>query len=186
MHKSIILFAILVSFFVKTNAQYSGASFEIHYPLIFSDNYNEYIETDGVLGGSLQYQFTENIPFNFGIEYKFDLIKAVDNPSDYSTPKNINYLISNINLFSKMMLITVPELQIYLTGGFSQYKYRGSDITPSYLGFNLGGGLTYDIYDKIYVFSTYSFLKTSLKSHDGDYKYTEKNQLVRMGLGFKF
>jgi len=186
MKKSIILFAILFGFFLKSNAQYSGMSFEVHYPIIFSDEANTYSDSQGVLGGALQYQFTDNIPFNFGLEYKFDLIQTVEHISEYSEPTKRNFLISNINVFSKMLFITAPELQLYVTGGFSQYKYKQSSDGRSHLGFNVGGGLTYDIYDKIYLLSSYSYIQASLKQNDGVSYNSDKHQLIRAGFGFKF
>lgn len=186
MYKFIILTLILAGFNTKMNAQYSGVSFEIHYPIIFSHENNTYSDSEGVFGGALQYQFTENIPFNFGLEYKFDLVQTIEHLSEYSEPTKRNFLISNINVFSKMMFITAPELQLYVSSGFSQYKYRGGDTTPSYLGFNIGGGLSYDIYDQIYILSSYSFVKTNQKSFSGDYKKDETNQIIRAGFGFKF
>ena len=186
MYKFIIRIIILFGFNTKSNAQYSGMSFEVHYPIIFSNEGNTYSDSQGVLGGALQYQFTDNIPYNFGVEYKFDLIQTIEQLSEYSEPTKRNFLISNINVFGKMLFITVPELQLYVTGGFSQYKYKGSETTPSYLGFNIGGGLSYDIYDSIYMLSSYSFIKTSQKSFSGDYKSDETNQLIRVGFGFKF
>ncbi len=185
MYKKIIFFTILLGFAIKSNAQYSGMSFEVHYPLIFSNSLNDYSDTNGVLGGSLQYQFTDNIPFNFGLEYKFDLIQAV-RKLEYSDPTQINYLISNINLFSKMMLITMPEMQIYVSGGFTQYKYKSNPTGRSNLGFNIGGGLNYDIYNQIYLFSNYSYLNTTLKYNNGESGNNETHQMVRIGFGFKF
>lgn len=185
MYKFIILIIILFGFSTKSNAQYSGMSFEVHYPIIFSDEANTYSDTEGVLGGTLQYQFTDNIPFNFGVEYKFDLIQAVEQRSELHEPTKINFLISNINVFSKMLFITHPELQLYVAGGFSQYKYSGGETTPSYLGFNFGSGLTYDIFDKIYLLSSYSYIQTSLKQNEGG-KLKDKQQLIRVGFGFKF
>jgi len=186
MQKSTILILILFSFFIKSSAQYSGMSFEVHYPLVFSDENNTYSDSQGVLGGTLQYQFTENIPYNFGLEYKFDLVQTVERLSEYSEPTKRNFLISNINVFGKMLFITVPELQIYASGGFTQYKYKNTTAGRSHLGFNVGGGLSYDIYDKIYILSNYSLLKTNLKDNSGEFSKDETHQVIRMGLGFKF
>lgn len=186
MNRYIILFSIFFGFLIKTNAQYSGMSFEVHYPLIFSSEKNTYSDSQGVLGGTLQYQFTENVPFNFGLEYKFDLIQTVEQLSEYTDPTKRNFLISNINLFSKMMFITHPELQLYVTGGFTQYKYKKTTPGRSYLGYNIGGGLNYDFNEKIYALTNYSFLSASFKENSGDYKKDETHQLVRLGLGFKF
>lgn len=186
MQKFIISSAIFFCFFINSHAQDSGMSFEVHYPIIFSDDANTYSDSQGFLGGTLQYQFTDNIPFNFGIEYKFDLIQTVEHLSEYSEPTKRNFLISNINVFSKMLFITAPELQIYVTGGFSQYKYKQSAVGRSHLGFNVGGGLSYDFSDKIYLVSSYSYIQTSLKQNDGDSLSSDKHQLIRAGFGFKF
>ncbi len=184
--RTYLLFAVfLIGFFNISKAQDTGVSFEMHYPLIFSDEHNAYTDNEGVLGGALQFQFTDNVPFNFGIEYKFDLFQTIENLSEYTETTKRNFLISNINLFSKMMFVTVPELQLYTTGGFTTYKYKNTSTGRSHIGFNVGAGLSYDIFEKIYLFSSYSFIKATLKQNDGESLTSDKYQLIRIGFGFK-
>jgi hypothetical protein len=184
MKKTILLFIVLFGFIAKSNAQDSGISFEVHYPYIVNDTLNRYSENQGVLGGNLQFQFTDNVPFNFGIEYRFDLIQAVEQLSEFNEPAKRTFLINNINLFSKMQLVTLPELKIVVDGGFTQYKYDKGQGRPSALGFNLGGGLNYDIYDKIYAFISYSYIRTRITQNDGHKQRPDNYQLIRIGLGF--
>jgi len=167
------------------NAQESGISFEMQYPLLFSDGANEYPENNGVLGGVLQYQITDNIPFNFGFEYKFDLFQSYKNLYDNSKVKRIGFLINNINAYSKMMFITVPELQLYVSGGFVVYKYT-KGLSRSYLGYNIGGGLTYDVFDKIYLVTSFTHIQATRKGIDLEIKHKEKHQLLRVGIGLNF
>ena len=166
-------------------AQDSGISFEMQFPLLFSDSNNEYPENNGVLGGVLQYQITDDIPFNFGFEYKFDLFQSHKNV--YNSPKvqRTGFLINSINAYSKMMFISVPELQLYVSGGFVVYKYT-KGLSRSYLGYNVGGGLTYDIFDKIYLVASYSHIQATKKGINTETEHKEKHQLLRIGLGLNF
>lgn len=168
-------------------AQDTGISFEIDYPLIFSNRENQYSDTSGILGGALQYQVTDDIPFNFGFEYKFDLIQATEilGANGNITAKKRAFLLNSLNAYGKMLFLDIPELQFYVTGGFSTYKYRGGKGTPSYIGYNAGGGITYDIMDQTYLLVTYSFMKARVKQYNGITINIDKNQLIRLGLGFK-
>ena len=189
LHMKKIVFLVLMSILATgIFAQDSGISFEVDYPLIFSDKHNQYSDTSGVLGGALQYQITDNIPFNFGLEYKFDLIQATEITGSNGNVKTSKraFLINNLNVYSKMLFIDIPELQLYVTGGFSTYKYRGGKGIPSYIGYNAGGGLTYDILDRTYLLVSYSFIKARLKQYNGNTLNVDKNQLIRLGFGFKF
>lgn len=183
MYKYFLLITISIGFFTQSKGQDTGMSFEVHYPLIFSQD-NTYSDSQGILGGALQYQFTDNIPFNFGLEYKFDLIQTTEHISEYTEPTKRNFLISNINLYSKMLFVTIPELQLYTTGGFTTYKYKDSGIGRSHLGFNAGAGLSYDMFGSIYLFTSYSFIKATLTQNDGESLTSDKHHLVRLGFGF--
>lgn len=184
--RSIFLYLIVIIGFTNMlKAQDSGITFEVQYPLIFS-NENAYSNNTGILGGSLQYQITDGIPFNFGLEYKFDLFQTTEKLSQYSKHTKRNFLINNINAYSKMLFVNLPELQLYTTGGFTVYKYRNTGAGRSHLGFNVGGGFNYDIYEKIYLLVSYSYIKASLKQDDGTTYYRDKHQLIRFGVGLKF
>ncbi len=186
MFKYMLLLVVIFSFSFQNIAQDSGLSFEVHYPLIFSDKNNTYSDTSGVLGGVLQYQFTDNIPFNFGVEYKFDLLQTVENLSEFTEPTKRNFLINNLNVFSKMLFVTIPELQLYTSAGFTTYKYKNTTAGRSHIGFNAGAGLSYDIFEQIYFLASYSFIKATLKQNDGESLTSDKHHLVRLGAGFKF
>ena len=184
MRHSFFLILLIIAFSNSVKAQDSGISFEVQYPLIFSDE-NSYPNNVGMLGGSLQYQFTDGIPFNFGMEYKFDLFQTTEKLSEFSEHTKRNFLISNINLYSKMLFITLPQLQLYTTGGFTVYKYKNTGVGRSFLGFNVGAGITYDIFDKIYVVGSYSYIKATLNDSFGNPFSKDEHQLIRVGFGFK-
>jgi len=185
MTKYILLVIALLGSMKFINAQDTGLSFEVQYPILFSDEKNAYPINNGVLGGSLQYQFTDNIPFNFGVEYKFDFFQSHKGTYNGTKILPVSFLYSNFNLFGKFLFIDIPEMQLYATGGFTTYKYS-TGLSRSFLGFNTGAGLTYDIFDQIYASTSFSYIKATRKSLNNSYKETEKNMLLRVGLGFKF
>ena len=185
MYKRFLFLVFILSSFYTTQAQDTGISFEVQYPIMFSNEDYQYHENNGVLGGSLQYQITDNIPFNFGIEYKFDFFQSHEGYHNTSEIRKVGFLFNNINLYSKMLFISAPELQLYTTAGFTTYKYRNG-LSRNFIGFNAGGGLTYDIYDTIYLSSSFSYMKATRKNLSQDYKENEKFTLLRVGLGFKF
>jgi hypothetical protein len=140
MTKYIFLTIALIASLKFVKAQDTGISFEVQYPILFSDDGNNYPKNNGVLGGSLQYQFTDNIPFNFGVEYKFDFFQSYKGTYNGTKILPVNYLYSNFNLFGKFLFIDIPELQLYATGGFTTYKYN-TGFSTSFFGFNSRAGL---------------------------------------------
>lgn len=181
-----LLFVVGIQF--QINAQ-SGLSFEMHYPLIFSyqndstsgDNVLERRNNEGVLGGNFQYQFSDNLEFNYGISYQFETFQEA-RISQYTSAKKRYFLMNHINIFGKFLFIDIPKLQAVASGGFTTYK-KGS--LKSNLGYNLGGGFQYDLFNTIYFFTTYHYAKARLK-HNADYSANpEYHHIIRFGLGFR-
>jgi opacity protein-like surface antigen len=110
----------------------------------------------------------------------------VENLSEYTETTKRNFLINNLNVFSKMLFVTIPELQLYTSAGFTTYKYKNTTTGRSHIGFNAGAGLSYDIFEQIYFLASYSFIKATLKQNDGESLTSDKHHLARLGAGFKF
>jgi len=182
MRKLILISIYLLAGLQLINAQNSGISVEIHYPITFADQYQG--DLSGVLGGSFQFQFSDNEKFNYGVEYKFDTNQATL-IHENSTAKKKVYLYNHINLFSKINLDTAERLKMYLSTGISIFKYNNSKRSPSYIGFNVGTGFSYNITNQLYLFTNYTFIKARKKQqNNSEYIDRETLQIIRLGVGF--
>ncbi|HIP48226.1 MAG TPA: hypothetical protein EYG92_04575 [Lutibacter sp.] len=188
MRNYLFLFIFIIGIQFKGVAQ-SGLSFEMHYPLIFtyqndSFNGNDALvnrNNEGVLGGNFQYQFSDNVEYNYGISYQFETFQEARITQNTNAKKTF-FLMSHINLFGKILFIDVPKLQAIVSGGFTTYKKGGQ---KSNLGYNFGGGFQYDIFNEIYFLTTYHYAQAKLK-HNVDYSSDpEYHHIIRFGLGFR-
>jgi opacity protein-like surface antigen len=167
----------------------SGLTFESHYPIITTTQSSYEVDNgkrnnSGVIGGNFQYQFTDNLITNYGIEYKFDIYQDVI-INQYTNGGKKNFvLMSNINLFGKFLFIDMPELQLIASGGFTVYK-KGGNGSRSHTGYNFGGGVQYDIFDGVYVFTNYNYAKAKLKQNNEYSTEPEYHHIIRLGLGFR-
>ena len=109
MRNYLILFIFIIGIQLKGIAQ-SGLSFEMYYPLISTYQNDRFDENDalvnrnneGVLGGNFQYQFSDNVEYNYGISYQFETIQEAKINSDNNAKKTY-FLMSHINLFGKIL-----------------------------------------------------------------------------------
>ncbi len=171
-------------FLTKSMAQDSGLSFELHYPLDFEKTTNQYTDVQGIFGGALQYRLTDNDKLNYGIAYKFDLIQA-NKILPYSPTKKFNFLVNHINLFGKLNLDNSNLLQLQVTGGLSVYNYNKSSNNSGYTGFNAGVGLSYNLVERVYFHTNFSYIKAFLKQKQTGFVDTESRQIIRFGVGFR-
>jgi hypothetical protein len=184
MNKYFFFLLLSLGFLSQSIAQDSGLSFELHYPIDFEKSTNQYTDVQGIFGGSLQYQLTDNNEFNYGIEYKFDLNQG-RKILQYSTGETFNFLINHINFFTKLNLDEYEKFKLYIAAGFSVYNYNKSSTSSSYTGFNGNLGFTYDLIERIYFQSNFSYVKAFLKQKQTGYVDTESRQIIRLGIGFK-
>lgn len=186
--KKILLLTIVIICFNNIKAQTSsGVSLEMHYPVVISlSETNDYTELDGVIGGSFNFQFTDNLQYNFGFSYQFDVFQYNYYPNEYVEPTKSGFMMNHINLYSKLLFIDAPELQMKIQGGFSTYKYRKSQTDRSYNGYNAGAGLSYDVSEQLYITGNYSFIHAAKKFNDGSSGAPEVFHIGRIGLGFNF
>jgi len=143
-------------------------------------------EVDGVIGGSFNFQFTDNLQYNFGASYQFDVFQYNLLQSEYSTPTKAGFMMNHIDLYSKLMFIDLPELQLKILGGFTTFKYKSGASDRSYNGFNAGAGFSYDVSEQLYIISNYTFIHATKKYNDGSSQTPESFHLARLGLGFNF
>jgi len=184
MNKFFLFLAITLSLITRSIAQDSGLSLELHYPLDFEKSTNQYTDVQGIFGATLQYQLTDNDKFNYGVEYKFDLNQA-NKVLEYSPSSQFNFLVNHINLFAKMNLDEYEKFKLYIAGGFSVYNYNKSSTSSGYTGFNGGVGLSYDLVERVYFQTNFSYVKAFLKKRQTGFVDTESRQIIRFGVGFK-
>lgn len=181
--QKLILTLVVLTITLTNYAQDSGISAEIHYPITSSERYTG--ELVGVLGGAFQFQISDDDVFNYGLEYKFDTNQATITNRSYtsnsSSAKKKMYLYNHLNLFSKINITKDELFKLYLDGGLSVFKYDGR---YPFVGYNAGVGLSYDIMDKIYIFSNYNYVKANQKQSSTDYKLEETLGVIRFGVGF--
>lgn len=181
----LLLFLLLNIYISK--AQYSGVSLEMHYPIVVSVAETNYsTEVDGVIGGSFNFQFTDNLQYNFGASYQFDVFQYNLLQSEYSKPTKSGFVMNHIDLYSKLMFIDLPELQLIILGGFTTFKYKKSANDRSYNGFNAGAGFSYDVSEQLHIITNYSYIQATKKYNDGTRPTPEGFHLARIGLGFNF
>lgn len=186
MYKYLIILVIALSSFLQINAQDSGVSFELHYPAIFADENNNYSDVQGVFGGAIQYQLTDNNKFNYGVEYKFDISQVKKVGRDSTIPvTNRNILINHLNIFSKLNLDDYEKFKMYVDAGFSTYKDQENSKSQSFNGFNGGLGLSYDMIERVYLHTSFNYIKAFKKDKQTDNVETESQQIIRIGIGFK-
>jgi hypothetical protein len=158
----------------------------MHYPVVISlGELNYSTELDGVIGGTFEFQFTDNVQYNFGIDYTFDVFQA-NRVLEYSEPTKIGLMQNHFDLFSKLRFIDIPELQMKIQGGFTTYKYSKGTANRNYNGFNAGTGFSYTASEQLYIFTNYSYTNTVLKSNEGYDQDKETYHVLRIGLGFNF
>ena len=181
------LFIFIVSFFslTQTKAQDSGLSFELHYPLVFADDLNSFSDVQGIFGGALQYQLTDNHKFNYGVEYRFDLSQSRKDNFNVITSTSFQYLMNHINLFTKLNVDEMEKFKVYIDAGFTVYKYKEGSNSQSYTGFNGGLGFNYDIMRRIYLQANFNYIKSFKKQQQTSFVDKESHQIIRFGLGFK-
>lgn len=183
MRKFLIVLIVLFSSYSTLQAQDSGLSFELHYPLVFENANNQYSETQGIFGGALQYQLTANDRINYGLEYKFDLNQTKRILDSYS--EDLQFMLNHINVFTKISLDEHNAFKMYIDGGLTIYKYKQSVASQSYSGFNAGLGFSYDIMERIYIHTNFNYIKGFKKQKQTGFVDTESKQVIRLGLGFK-
>ncbi len=182
MQKLSFIFLFLIGSIQISNAQDSGISVEIFYPIVATEEYQGDLE--GVLGGAFQFQFSDTDVFNYGLEYKFDTSQATINYGNGAEPKKKSYLFNHINAFTKINIDSEQKLKGYLDGGFSVFKFGGGSSSRSYLGYNVGAGLSYDIMEQFYIFSNYNYVKASKNQNNDEFQYKETLQIIRFGIGY--
>ena len=185
MRKITLIAVLLVVFFGKMNAQDSGVSFELHYPILIPDATNYVSETNGVIGGGIGFQFSDADVFNYGLKYKFDQISSRTTLIGSNTSNSLNFMIHSINAFGTVNLNNSQTVKGVVEAGIAFYKYRESTTQPSYFGFDLGPGINVEFNEQFYAFGSYNFLKTQLKQKQTGYIESEKLQAIRIGVGFK-
>jgi len=185
MQRFIQVLLISISTLSNINAQDSGLSFELHYPTIFVDENNDFSDVQGVFGGTIQYQLSANDKFNYGVEYKFDISQVKVKLSDTAPTTNTNILINHINVFSKIDFDEYQKFRMYVNVGFTTYKNRESSNSQSFNGFNGGLGLSYEMLDRVYLHTSFDYIKAFKKVKQTDIVETESQQIIRIGLGFK-
>lgn len=184
MKQYFIILLLVFGSFSFIHAQDSGVSFEVHYPLDFEKETNQYSEVFGIFGGALQYQFTDAARYNFGVEYRFDLNQA-NRLFDGGPSKKVQFVQSHLNIFSKIYLDDAERFKGYVAGGFTTYKYSQSSTTQAYIGYNVGIGFNYDLLERVYIHSSYSYIKASKRQKQTDFVDDETRHIIRFGLGFK-
>lgn len=186
MYKHLITLAVILGSFSQINAQDSGVSFELHYPAIFANENNNYSDVQGVFGGAIQYRLSDNNKFNYGVEYKFDISQVKDVRRESTIPvTSRNILINHINIFSKLDLDDYQKFKMYVDAGFSTYKDKENSNSQSFNGFNGGIGLSYDMIERVYLHTSFNYIKAFKKDKQTDNVETESQQIIRIGIGFK-
>jgi hypothetical protein len=180
------LFLLLLGLIgINNSAQNSGVSFELHYPIIIPDSKNYVDEANGIIGGSVQFQFSNSDLLNYGIKYKFDQIASRVTFENTSTVNDLNFLTHHINLFGNYNLDRSETIKAVLESGITFYKYKNSSTNPAFFGFNISPGLNVQFHEKFYGLLNYSYVKTSLKQKQTNFRDRETMQFVRIGFGFK-
>lgn len=185
MRTLLITTVLVLSWIIPTNAQNSGVSFQLHYPLIIPADDNYVNDVSGIIGGSISFQFTDEPVYNYGIKYTFDQIASRTNSRYTTTVTELNFMTHHINGFGTANLNYSETVKGVVEAGISFYKYRESTTQPSYFGFNTGTGINFEFHDHFYAFASYNFIKTSLKNKQTEYIEKETLQAIRAGIGFK-
>lgn len=182
-HFTVFLLALFLFFEINLTAQNSGVSVELHYPYVSSNSNNNYSDVNGIFGGVVRFQFTDNDFANYGISYQFDMSQTYE--KNYINDVNkLNFLMNHIDGFVLLKLDDVNDLQFLIQSGFTFYKYKENNYQPGFTGFNIGGGLQYPLNEKFYIHATYNWLKATIKQKQTNFVDGEKYGIVRAGIGF--
>ncbi len=140
---------------------------------------------NGLLGGAVGFQISDNMDFNYGLKYKFDQLVFNTTYDNSHNVTRTSFMMHHVNGFGTYSINDSETFKAVLEGGLSFYKYKRSNLQPSFFGFNISPGLNLEFRNQFYLFLNYSFIKTKLKRRQTGFIENEKMNTVRLGVGFK-
>ncbi len=181
MIKKILFFSLGLSLFAsQIFAQDSGISAELVYPIQIPKYYQG--DLSGIMGLGIQFQFTDNDVFNYGIEYKFEMIQGVYQVNENTNPTNKTYVFNNLGLYGKTSLS--PGFLLYTGIGGNAFNWGASGDSRKYFGYYISGGMDVMITDQWYLLANYQWSNAKKNTNLSDFSYQEKLSTIRIGVGF--
>jgi opacity protein-like surface antigen len=187
--KSNLLILFILTIGVTSYSQDSKLSFELNYPIPIDENYvGDYFT--GIIDFGIDYRFIDASPVELGASFNGGILTTGSDFSNGSRDFKITSYLIQPRIFGELILEGMEKFRPSVGLGYTLIIFQASiadSASNEPAGFNVNLGLSYDLFDNLFVQAQYDFVKLSAGLSDEESKitYNTNVNLLKIGLGYR-